>query len=192
MTEQNKEKTNNLVIGIPNYIKNAIDSHFANDYSPKDIAKIYFIIHKINRSGQYQLNNRNHSWMLGFRTDELSNILVKLQNLKLITKIRSHSFSEKAPQNNTSSLFGMYTPFNYNDNNIYRLNYYEGQCAFPIWVQKYLSDGGVVKSSKHSNYKKAAKVEKVDPKDEEIAKLKGEIAELNKLLDMAEAQLLKL
>jgi hypothetical protein len=183
-----KQKNNNLIVSIPTYIKSMIDLHFA-DYSVKDREKIYFLIYKINNENEYQIHNGNHSWMLGLNTGEVSNILAKLQNLELIRKSKQYAAGVR------SNEYKLVTPYNYKLVDVATIHYYEGQCAMPIWVQKYVADGGIVKSLATTNYKKTAKPIKVKSnlieKDAEIESLKAEVAHLNSLLDIAENELRK-
>ena len=137
----NKElKTNGLIISISKKLKTLIEDKFSSIYSENDLIKIYFLIYKINKEGIYQIKNSDHAWMLSMRKDEVSNILDTLTETGVIKLVTKHKSGER------SRSFQLIHPFDYKSEDCFRINFYEGQSKFPIWVQKYIADGGIVKA----------------------------------------------
>lgn len=177
MTE--KEKTENgLIINIPIQLKNLIKDSFTN-YSEKQLNKIYFLIYKINSSGNYQIHIRNHSYMFGWKTGITSSIIQKLIKLEIIKLTSEYSVGA------TSNEYSMVQNYDGKSNNNCKIFYYDSQTDLPIWVQKYIADGYTVKAKEYSNYKRTASISKTVQVDNTIAlnnELRAEIADLKRQL----------
>ena len=169
-------KNNSLIVSIPTYLKIKIDEAFQSTYSATDLSKIYFLVYKINKEGVYQVHIHNHAWMLSLRKDEPSNILSTLVTLGIIKLVSKHRAKEK------SRSYQLNKAYDYKSTDCFRINYYEGQCKFPIWVSRYLADGGIVKAKEHSNYQKKAG----DSKDLLISSLQERIKHLEAQLGIIE------
>ncbi|WP_316817310.1 hypothetical protein [Pedobacter nyackensis] len=171
----------NLIISIPKEIKNKIDAEFGKEYSKAGLEKIYFLYFKINKeNNNYQVNSTNHTWFYGFKNrGELGQILHRLVNKIFILKI-----SESYTIGYKSNTYSLMKPYDYKNENCYRINYYDGQVKFPMWVQKYVADGGIVKNRETTNWIKDAKnsTKSESNKDIEIKQLKAEIERLQGLL----------
>lgn len=142
------EKSTGLIINIPTAVKIKIDSEFS-EYSTKNLVKIYFLVDKINREGNYQVNIRNHSEMLGWKTGEVTSVLSRLQKLLIIRISESYVIGMKSNKYQVIE--------NFNTTNTHKLFFYESQADLPKWVQKYIADGYTVMGKKYSHYNPEAK-----------------------------------
>lgn len=181
----------NLIVSLPTQTKLTIDRLFQSEYSQIHLDKIYFLIHKINKEGQYQVNAKNHAWFFGMKCGEITAILHKLTNNNIIQLVGGYV------KGKSSNKYALPTPYDIRTNNLHRINYYKGQVKFPTWVAKYVADGGIVKNSSTSNWIKAQKQPKIKntsvfndtaiklaQKDLLIAELRNEVAELKALLNI--------
>lgn len=149
-------KNNNFILAIPTKIKEAIDKQFPS-YTNTDLVKIYFLVYKINKETPYQVHSKNHVWMLSLKNGaELKYILEGLKTLKIIYE------GTVARIGYTSNTYKIVSKYDYKHESCFRINYYEGQTKFPIWVRKYVSDGGLVKGEEFSNYKKILSIDAKD------------------------------
>jgi hypothetical protein len=146
-TDSNK----NLIVSLPIQTKLTIDRLFQSEYSQLHLDKIYFLIHKINKEGQYQINAKNHAWFFGLKCGEVTAILRRLTNNNIITLVGEYV------QGKASNKYSLAQPFDIRTNNLHRINYYAGQVKFPTWVTKFVADGGVVKNGTTTNWVKDEK-----------------------------------
>lgn len=169
-----KNNNKNQIISIPREIKKAIDTAFGDTYSNTDLEKIYFLYFKINKeNNNYQINTTNHTWMLGFKNrSELSKILDKMVSIPIIKKVDNYQVGIK------SNSYALLKTYDYKNENCYRINYYQGQVKFPVWVQKYIADGGIVKNKNTTNYVKPTPESKSTDDSKLVVELRAEIASL--------------
>ncbi|MBC6112986.1 hypothetical protein ACFOG5_09735 [Pedobacter fastidiosus] len=166
------QKENGLVINLPITIKSVIDAEFTT-YSKNNLEKIYFLVWKINKEKDYQLHIGNHAEFFGLKRGEITKILNSLRRLLLIFNSESYSAGYKSNTYQVYKIFKLTT-------SDYQVFYYPSQNNLPMWVQKYIADGGTIRSSKHTNWVKRV-IKKMD-KESSMAALKEEIVILKSQL----------
>ncbi len=123
-----------------------------SELKPVFIPKIQFLIHQINfnhSKGGFQLNIKNHSWLLGIKDGELSSIIAKLVDNDIIIKTGNHQQGKK------SNKYSMVNPFNVADKDKVLQHTY--QVDKYLFLQKWVIDGFVVKAQKDSAFIKVVK-----------------------------------
>jgi len=181
------QKENGLVFNLPITIKSAIDAEFTT-YSKNNLEKIYFLVWKINKERNYQLHIGNHAEFFGLKRGEITKILSSLKRLLIIYNSESYAAGYKSNTYQTLKPFKI-TPSDY------QLFFYPSQSNLPMWVQKYIADGGTVRSAKHTNWVKPAQVKIVKETgsmaalQEEIEALKVQLEERDLLISQLEEKL---
>lgn len=169
----------NLIFSIPTEMKTQIDYYFKDIFTAKNLEKIYFLVYKINKSGTYQLHKKNHSAMLSVKDGILTKMINGLLDLEIIKLVGNYFAGER------SKCYQVNFQYDYKLVQCYTVKYFEGEAKFPIWVSRYIADGGVVKANEYSKY---IKVKTVNPKDIIIQQLQAKVAELEAQLNMVAPQ----
>jgi len=168
-----QEKENGLIVNIPLSIKKEIDSAFP-DYTENQLNKIYFIVFKICKEGNYQVNVRNHSDMLAFNTGTMTDILSKLRTKLIITTDGDYSIG------GFSNSYRLMKKYDCESEDNYKVFYYPSRMKLPIWVQQYIYDGYTVYSKEYSKFRNQKKSEALtyDEQTKLIKRLQAEITSL--------------
>ena len=169
-----------LSINIPQTLKQQIDFEF-QDLTATHLNKIYFLVHRINKETQYQVNITNHVYMFGFRNSQLTLILSRLSEKLNIIKI-----VKQAKIGHNAHTYAMVQSFAQSSTD-FKLHYYPSSMKLPIWVQKFFADGYMAANEKLRNYErvpaeKKPRAKKASSTDKEVEALKREIEKLRGII----------
>lgn len=169
-----------LSINIPQTLKQQIDFEF-QDLTATHLNKIYFLVHRINKETQYQVNITNHVYMFGFKNSQLTLILSRLsENLNIIKIVKQAKIGHNA------HTYAMVQPFAQSATD-FKLHYYPSSMKLPVWVQKFFADGYMAANEKkrlfqRSPAEKQPRAKKASSTDKEIEALKREIERLRGII----------
>lgn len=147
------------------------------DFSIKFKPKAEFLIHQINfynKNGGYQINSKNHCWLLGIKGGELATILGRLIDSGIIIKVKNFT------PGNTSNTYKMVKPLDMAtaQKSYYKIDNFQ-------FLKKWAADNHIVKNADMSNFEKnpATKSSIIAAQKREINMLKSQVLELHKKSD---------
>lgn len=175
MQNEVKDNTGLLYINVPMNMKEKLELAFPTK-SEKEMMKVFFLIHKINKEKTYQVNITDHADGLSIRRGEVTEILNTLINLFIIKKVSGYKVGVK------SNSYSMVHSFNHKSNDCYTKLYDAKLHGCPAWVTKYIKNHGVMLSNKKGE---AIKPDNNQLKDAYILSLEAKVKALEEELKLA-------
>ncbi|GAA4907006.1 hypothetical protein [Mucilaginibacter defluvii] len=139
------------------------------DFTKKDLPKIEYLLNQINWCKDirgYQVHIGNHAWSLCMSRGEVSKILSRLVEHKIITKASNHNAGVN------SNGYVMVKPYT-NDNSVKKFYHVQDY----LFLQKLQADKWIAKGKEHSAYIKPASTN-----TESVVNLQARINQLEALL----------
>lgn len=141
-----------------------------------DLIKAMYIINQINVFGDYSLYFNRMKTVMGLKSKQLTIIINKLIDNNIIQLIKENDFEEK--------IYSMVTPYDVDKDECDIKSFQFEAEGTPVFINRLIHDN--FKLQLHSNYQPRKKEHNDDSsdKDQLIATLQAEVAELKKQLAM--------